>query len=327
MDNPVTTAAADAARQQQRRGLTLGLGTIVTDGYGGKNPEGFPALLRAAAAAGITDVDTAAVYGHGESERLLGRWMRELGLSFSICTKVGMVQEEGAGARVVRSATPESLLRQAEASLERLQVDRVDRLLLHHPDPQVPVRASIEGLIACREAGLAAKIGFSNLDDGIAAELVKAGMVDVIQYPWSLLDSRRDAILRLAGEQGVERMVFGTLAFGILAGSVRRDTVFEADDWRGIARSGRDPGTTGAALFLGDTFGRAVDHAARFAALQGCAVADLAALTVAASLEVAPAERVMVGCRSAEELAGLAEGRALTPDPAALAFAREMAVA
>lgn len=304
--------------------LTLGLGTIVTDGYGPKNPEGFAALLETAASAGVVNVDTAAVYGFGESERMLGRWMKELRLSFSVCTKIGMMPDETP--RSVRSATPDSLMRQAEACLRRLRVDKVDRLLLHHPDPSVPVEESIEGMIACREAGLADRIGFSNLPNDIAARLVRERAVDVVQYPWSLLDSRRREVLEIAGDHDVERMVFGTLAFGILAGSVQIGTRFESDDWRGIARSGRDPGTTGAALFLGDTFARSVDHAAQFAAKSHCEVRDIAPATVAASLDLAPADLVIVGCRNAEELTGLAKGITFELPPEVRTFAKAMAV-
>lgn len=321
--------AAVTKKDVPSRQLTLGLGTIVTDGYGATNPDGFPALLLTAAEAGITTVDTAAAYGHGKSEELLGRWSRELGLSFSVCTKIGITPGKGAaglGQGTKREGSPDALRRQAEASLERLQMDRVDMLLLHHPDPTVPVQRSMEGMIACRDAGLATRVGFSNLDDGDALALIEAGMADVIQYPWSLLDSRRSPVLHEAGRRGVERMVFGTLAFGILAGSVDRDTRFDDEDWRGIARSGRDPGTTGAPLFLGDRFEAALGNSAAFLERTEQDRSGFAAATVAASLAVAPAEHVIVGCRSADELNNLDRGRHLTLPEDALDIARNMAV-
>ena len=303
----------------------LGLGTIVTDGYGPKNPEGYGALLQRAADLGVTQLDTAARYGDGESEKLLGRWMTELDLSFSICTKIGIMANQAVGSSGGRSGSPDALMRQAEASLLRLQRDKVEWMLLHRPDPSVPVQRSMEGMIAIREAGLADRIGFSNLDRDDAEALIEAGLTDAIQYSWSLLDHRRQGILETAGRHGVERMVFGTLAFGILAGSVDETTALEPDDWRAIARSGRDPGTNGAPLFIGQAFETAVTKTGAFAARLDAGT-SLASATVAAALAVAPAEHVIVGCRTAEELEDLAAGRNRPLPDAVIEQAKALAV-
>ena len=304
--------------------LTLGLGSIVTDGYGATNPEGFGALLACAAEAGITHLDTAAAYGAGKSERLLGRWASDLDHDFSICTKIGLLPAEDGG--FASSATPASLMRQAEASLDRLRVERVDTLLLHRPDPAVSPHRSVEGMIACREAGLATRIGISNFPSEVAVELMEEGLVDTIQYPWSLLDHRCGPLLDKAAECGVERMVFGALAYGILAGQVDENTAFEAGDWRGIARSGRDPGTNGAPFFLGDRFGEALRLARTFAKAAEVSMDSVAAATVAASLQLAPADQLIVGCRSADELHGLLGYASLRLPRSALSQGASMAL-
>lgn len=324
-----STSVSLLTTQLPSRELTLGLGTIVTDNYGPKNPEGFAALLENAAAAGIGTVDTAGAYGCGESERLLGRWMEELDLSFKICTKIGIDLREAetdGGTRYVLNASSDALWRQAEKSLSHLKCNQVEYLLLHRPDPKVPVEQTMETLAAIRDAGLAKKIGFSNVREAEAMSLLKEGIADIIQYPWSLLDSRATTILEAGGRAHVERMVFGTLAFGILAGSVKLDTIFEHGDWRGAARSGRDPGTNGAKLFMGDEFVRAAVRGEEFEKSAQSIGLSLAAATVAASLSVAPAEQVIVGCRTAEELLGLVEGVGIRLPEDLLAQAREMTV-
>jgi aryl-alcohol dehydrogenase-like predicted oxidoreductase len=302
----------------------LGLGTIVTKGYGPTNARGFRDLVEYALAMGIRQFDTAAVYGDGVSERLLGDALADAAIQeISVTTKIGVSPALGE-TRYAISGQPQTLRGQAEAALERLQLPSVDTILIHHPDPNADPLEQMDVLLELRAEGLCRRVGFSNFPPQAVNRLLARGNVDVVQYPWSLLDSRYIDILESAGAAGCDRMVFGTFASGILAGQVNRDTTFESDDWRGIAVSGRDPGTTGAPFYLGAQFDRSLRSAEAIAkAFPGT---PLVSAVLALTLATMPSERVVIGCRSEAELRELRDALSspLTADDVARVAALEL---
>src|SRR5215475_667903 len=101
----------------------------------GEGRDDASALMDAAWELGLRWFDTADAYGGGRSEQWIGDWMRATGSRPRITSKTFNPMEDGAD----RGLAPERVLRQVETSLGRLGVDRIDRYLIHAPDPNTPV--------------------------------------------------------------------------------------------------------------------------------------------------------------------------------------------
>ncbi|MEA2131446.1 MAG: hypothetical protein QOJ85_4337, partial [Solirubrobacteraceae bacterium] len=118
------------------------------------------AVLDAYTGAGGNFVDTANSYlvEHGRSETIIGRWLADRGNrdQFVLATKVG------GGQGPVRNLRPETIEREAHASLERLQTDRIDLYYAHFDDEQTPLEASLRAFDALVRAGTVRHIGASN---------------------------------------------------------------------------------------------------------------------------------------------------------------------
>ena len=156
-------------------GVRLGLGCLrLPDGEAGV------AVVRAALDAGVRLVDTADVYGKspGDGERTVAAAVASAPVV--VVTKVGLTRPEPSG-RWIPDGRARSLTAAAEASCRRLERGALDVLLLHAPDPRVPIATSVRALAALRAAGVARAIGVSNvtlrqLDDALAA-----APLDVVQ--------------------------------------------------------------------------------------------------------------------------------------------------
>ena len=119
-------------------------------------------MVREAIATGYRHIDTAAMYGNEED---VGHGLADAGIGrdeIFLTTKVWW-----------SDIAPGDLERSAEASLKRLGVDSVDLLLIHWPNPRVPLEGSIRALNAAREAGLARNIGVSNFTTPLLAEAIR----------------------------------------------------------------------------------------------------------------------------------------------------------
>jgi aryl-alcohol dehydrogenase-like predicted oxidoreductase len=119
-----------------------------------------------------------------------------------------------------RGLSRERLLRQAEASLERLCVERVDLYLAHEPDPETPVTETIGAFETLVERGLVGAFGTSNVS---AAELREWDGIALVQNSYSLLDRGDEAdVIPWCRERGIAYQAFSPLAGGWLTGKYRR---------------------------------------------------------------------------------------------------------
>jgi aryl-alcohol dehydrogenase-like predicted oxidoreductase len=141
----------------------VGLGTWAIGGWmwGGTDERESIATIHAAIARGINLVDTAPAYGFGRSEEIVGRALREGGLrrQIKIATKVGLEWKDG---KVFRNAGRDRILREIEASLQRLGTDYVDLYQVHWPDPLVPIEETADAMRTLLEQGTIRAIGVSN---------------------------------------------------------------------------------------------------------------------------------------------------------------------
>ncbi|MGQ9592426.1 MAG: aldo/keto reductase, partial [Planctomycetota bacterium] len=228
------------------------------EGWGAFRTEDGIRAVRRALELGISLFDTAPVYGFGRSEELLGRALRGAAPDAAIVSKAGLVWDEGR--RVAHDNRPESIARSLEGSLKRLGVERLDVLLLHWPDPRVPLEESIAELERLRSSGKIRAWGLSNHPAAAVLSVERAledaarrGAGPVLEYPANAAQSfapeyeesgRAGETLRpLAEARSWGFVAFDVLLRGILAGRWGPERRFGKRDLRR-----RDPRYRGAGL-------------------------------------------------------------------------------
>ncbi|MBV2151126.1 aldo/keto reductase [Sphingobium sp. AS12] len=192
-------------------------------------PEQAERLLLHALDAGVDFFDTAALYGFGANEELLGRTIMHRRDAFTLASKCVLGGKDG---KRGIDGSPQAIAATLEDSLQRLNVDHIDLYYLHRLDPNVPIEESVGALSRAVEAG---KIGAIGLSEMSAATLRRAHAVHPIaamqtEYsPWSR--NAEVAVLDACGELGVGFVAFSPVARGVLAGGVGPEGV-EAGDVR-----------------------------------------------------------------------------------------------
>ena len=187
-------------------------------GQGETKEEAF-AVMDAAWDAGLTTFDTADAYGGGRSESWIGEWRSRTGHDPQVVTKTFNPMDEGAD----HGLEPARIRRQAESSLQRLGLERIDLYLMHDWDPDVPVAETAGMLDELVAEGKIAAYGFSNVDGAQLREALAAGSFSAVQNSYSLLDRVAEReVLPLCAEHGVDFFAFSPLAGGWLTGKYRR---------------------------------------------------------------------------------------------------------
>jgi aryl-alcohol dehydrogenase-like predicted oxidoreductase len=180
--------------------------------------DGTRAVVEAALQAGITFLDTADVYGGGESERFVGEVLQGCREQVLLATKFGF-----AGGGPGAPGSRDFIRRSLDASLERLRTDYVDLYYYHRPDGVTPMAETIGALAELVEEGRVRAIGISNVTVEQLDEAVQAGSVAAVQNEYSLLDRTVEAdVLPRCRELGVGFVPYFPLASGLLTGKYRR---------------------------------------------------------------------------------------------------------
>jgi len=217
-------------------------------GWGPQDDADSLAAMRRALELEINWIDTAAVYGLGHSEEVVGRLLRELPARERplVFTKCGLVWDDRnpmvEARRVLR---PESIRRECEASLRRLGVERIDLYQFHRPDETgTPVEDSWNTMVRLVEEGKVRAAGVSNFDVGLLERCEAIRHVDSLQPPFSLI--RREAAAQeipwCAGhDTGV--IVYSPMQAGLLTDSftAARVAALAQDDWRRRAAEFQEP--------------------------------------------------------------------------------------
>lgn len=279
-------------------------------GWGPQDDAASIAAIRHAVGRGVTWVDTAAVYGLGHSEAVLGRALREIPAAERplVFTKCGLV---GDAARPydapVRSLRPESIRAECEASLLRLGVERIDLYQFHWPDTSgVPVEDSWGEMARLVEAGKVRHIGVSNFDVPLLERCARIRHVDSLQPPFSLI--RREAAAELlpwCAAHGTGVVVYSPMQAGLLTDRFgpERLAAMADDDWRRRNAQFREPALA-KNLALRDAL-------RPIAARHGTSVA---AVAVAWTLAWPQVTGAIVGARSPEQVDGWVAAASLRLD-------------
>jgi aryl-alcohol dehydrogenase-like predicted oxidoreductase len=182
-------------------------------------------VVQAALDAGVTQFDTADIYGEGRSEEYLGRALGRRRDEVTIASKFGY-HGSPRGARSQEDWVPEAL----EVTLRRLGTDRLDLFYYHKPDRRTPLLETLQVLNGLVERGLVREIGCSNFT---AAQLDEASRVarerglrgfSVVENEYSLMElaPEEDGVLAAAAKLGMAFVPFYPLASGLLSGAYRR---------------------------------------------------------------------------------------------------------
>jgi aryl-alcohol dehydrogenase-like predicted oxidoreductase len=197
------------------------------------------ATMRHAIELGITWVDTAAVYGLGHSEEVVGQLLREIPASQRplVFTKCGLVWDErNPMAEPRRVLKPESIRKECEASLRRLGVERIDLYQFHWPDETgTPVEDSWAEMVRLIEQGKIRMAGVSNFDVPLLERCESIRHVDSLQPPFSLI--RREAAARVipwCAEHKTGVICYSPMQSGLLTDGFTAERVarLAEDDWR-----------------------------------------------------------------------------------------------
>ncbi len=224
---------------------TVGFGAWATGGggwafgWGPQDDAASVAAIQHAVERGINWIDSAAVYGLGHSEEVVGRAVR--GLPFGerplVFTKCGLQwDDKNPMVQVKPSLRPDLIPRECEASLRRLGLERIDLYQFHWPDASgVAVEDSWAAMAKLVEQGKIRAAGVSNFDTALLERCQAVRPVDSLQPPFSLI--RRGAAAAeipwcAAHNAGV--IVYSPMQSGLLTDTFSEDRVAKLadDDWR-----------------------------------------------------------------------------------------------
>jgi aryl-alcohol dehydrogenase-like predicted oxidoreductase len=217
-------------------------------GWGPQDDRQSIDAMRHAVDHGVNWIDTAAIYGLGHSEEVVGRLLKELPKSQRplVFTKCGMVWDEKDHlAEPARTLRPESIRRECEASLKRLGVERIDLYQFHWPDQSgTPVEDSWAEMQRLKEAGKIRAAGVSNFDVALLDRCEAVGHVDSLQPSFSLIRRERgekEIPWCAAHRTGV--IVYSPMQSGILTDSFSAEKMrnLAPNDWRRGARWFQEP--------------------------------------------------------------------------------------
>lgn len=210
----------------------IGLGCMsLSHAYGSPPPrEDAVRLLNRALDLGYDFLDTAALYGFGANETLLGEAIGHRRSEYVLASKCGMTGVDG---RRVIDGRPETLLRTIDDSLARLKADTIDLYYLHRWDKSVPVEESVGALKRMVEAGKVRAIGLSEVSAPTLRKAHAVHPIAAVQNEYSAWSRNVElGVLDAAEELGAAMVAFSPVARGFLAGAVHSADQFEERDIR-----------------------------------------------------------------------------------------------
>ena len=202
------------------------------------------AAIHKALELGINWIDTAAVYGLGHSEEVVGKALRDWPEARPyIFTKCGMIWNDKG--EVDYSLKADSIRRECENSLRRLKIDVIDLYQIHWPADDLPeTKEGWSAIAALQKEGKVRWIGASNFNRDELWEAQLIAPATSLQPPYSLI--RRDIeneLLPFCQEQGIGVIAYSPMGSGLLTGAMTRQRVasLPKDDWRSKSPEFQEP--------------------------------------------------------------------------------------
>lgn len=280
----------------------LGFGTWAAGGsykfgWGAQDDQESIAAIRYALDRGVNWIDTAAVYGLGHSEEVVGEALqgRAVGRDVYLATKCGGFFKPELG-KVIYDLRPESIRRECDQSLQRLGIERIDLYQFHWPDnsTDTPVEESWGTMGELIDEGKVRWGGVSNFDIQRLEACEAVRHVDFLQPPLSMIKrAARDDVIPWCRKQNVGVIVYSPMGSGLLTGKFDRSRAgsLPEDDWRSRNAEFQEP--------------RLSNNLALVDALRSIAERlelDLPQLAIAWTLAVPGVTAAIVGARSTEQV-------------------------
>ena len=215
----------------------IGLGCMNLSHAYGQPPSEQQAteLLLAAIEMGVDHFDTAALYGFGNNEKLLGKVLKPYRQQLFLASKCGMTGVDG---KRVIDGRPATLRATIEQALSNLQTDVLDLYYLHRWDKQVPIEDSIGELVRMVKEGKIKAIGLSEVSADTLRKAHKVHPIAALQTEYSLWTRNAEiAVLAACAELGTTFVAFSPLGRGFLSGQVKdASTLVDGDIRKGMPR-------------------------------------------------------------------------------------------
>ena len=200
-------------------------------GYGPSDDRLSEQLLNEALDTGYTLLDTAALYGQGHNEKLIGNTLKPRRQEYVLASKGGL--QRSADGKTVINGSPDALKANCEDSLKRLQTDVIDLYYLHRLDPGIPIEESVGALADLIHAGKVRAIGLSEVSSFTLRRANAVHPVTAVQSEYSLWTRTPEAnMLKTCEQLGVTFVAFAPLGRGFLAGTAEDITRLQEYDHR-----------------------------------------------------------------------------------------------
>jgi aryl-alcohol dehydrogenase-like predicted oxidoreductase len=202
-------------------------------GWGPQDDEQSIASIHRALEQGVNWIDTAAVYGFGHSEQIVGRALQGLAERPYVFTKCSLL--EGSGRTEVPCLKRDSILREAANSLQRLGVEAIDLYQIHWPLPAADIQEGWAALAELKEQGLVRHIGVSNFDVDQLQAIQQIAPVETLQPQYSLIERDiEQEILPFTQQHEIGVIAYSPMGSGMLSGGMTRERIesLSDEDWR-----------------------------------------------------------------------------------------------
>ena len=210
-----------------------------TWGWGEQNDNDSLKTIRKSFDVGINWIDTAAVYGLGYSEEIVGKAVKGIRHEIIIATKCGMPWNNKG--KIRNDLKPDSIRREIENSLRRLNTDYIDLYQFHWPDPNSSVEKSWEEMIKLKEEGKIRYLGVSNFNIELMQKCENLYHVDSLQPPYNMLERDIETeILPYCQENGTGVIAYSPMKSGLLTGKFDPARLTKGD-WRLRAADFKEP--------------------------------------------------------------------------------------
>jgi aryl-alcohol dehydrogenase-like predicted oxidoreductase len=210
--------------------------------WGPQDDDEAVGAIRRAVELGMNWIDTAAVYGLGHSEKLVARALKGVSERPCVFTKCSQVWDESGN--ISNNLKKDSVKRECEESLSRLQVEIIDLYQIHWPRPDEDIEEGWEAMAELKEEGKVRHIGVSNFDVKQMERVREIAPVETLQPPYNMLKRGiEDEILPYCQENDIGVIAYSPMRSGLLTGKMSPERVanLPADDWRRNSSDFQEP--------------------------------------------------------------------------------------
>lgn len=221
--------------------IGVGAWAIGGTGWGPQDDQESIAAIKRALDLGVNWIDTAAVYGNGHSEEIVGKAIKGREKPY-VFTKCSLLTDENG--KITNNLKADSIRREVEASLKRLGIEAIDLYQIHWPNPDPDIEEGWSTLAELKKAGKVRHIGVSNFNVEQMRRAERIAPVETLQPPYSLInrDIEKD-ILPYCEEHNIGVIAYSPMASGLLSGQMSKERLerMADDDWRKNHPEFREP--------------------------------------------------------------------------------------